>query len=133
MPSKNQTIYLVITNNGDGSNGLQWIDDSKVLARMQKLADEGDETYGSGDGLQVKRLTFPAEVNVTAWLASNGLYLTTWDDDGLEFRLKPEPDKVSYCSKCGLLKKQEGLTPHNSIVCDGVISTFYKNDAISVT
>jgi len=56
-----------------------------------------------------------------------------WEDGQLEFRLKPEPDRVSYCSKCGLLKKQEGLTPHNSVVCDGVISTFYKDDAISVT
>ena len=65
------------------------------------------------------------------WAVAEQLY--RWEDGELEFRLKPEPDKVSYCSKCGLLKKQEGLTPHNSVVCDGVISTFYKNDAISVT
>ena len=77
MTSKNQTIYLVITSNGDGSNGLKWTDDSEVVGRMRERAEEGDDKYSSGDGLQVKRLTFPAEFNVYAWLASNGLYITT--------------------------------------------------------
>jgi len=52
---------------------------------------------------------------------------------GAKARELREKANASYCSKCGLLKKQEGLTPHNSVVCDGDIRTLYIDDAISVT
>ena len=56
MPVK---IHFAVTNSGDGSNGIQWVRDPAVLQKMEELADNGDECYASGDGLQVKTLVFP--------------------------------------------------------------------------
>lgn len=46
-------INIIICNSGDGSSHLRWVKDPAVLDRMFKLADDGDEIYASGDGLQV--------------------------------------------------------------------------------
>jgi hypothetical protein len=75
-----QTVSMVITDSGDGSNGTQWVVDPKVLDRMEDLADEGDEAYSSGDGLQVKKLSFPDGFDVLEWLKMNNLSLTTMAD-----------------------------------------------------
>lgn len=74
------TIKFVITNNGDGSNSTRWVRDEKVLERMEELADDGDETYASGDGLQVKELTFPDGFDLDAWVKLNRLYVVTLKD-----------------------------------------------------
>lgn len=66
-----QTIWMVITNSGDGSNSIDIIKDKEVLDKMQELADDGDERYASGDGLQDRKLTFPDGFDVDAWVKLN--------------------------------------------------------------
>lgn len=73
-------VYMVITNSGDGSNGVRWVLDEKVIERMEELADDGDETYASGDGLQVKRMIFPDDFDLLGWMGTNHFYETTLDD-----------------------------------------------------
>ena len=73
-------VYMVIVNCGDGSNSIDWVIDKAVIDRMQELADNGEETYASGDGLQVKTLNFPDSFDVQAWLKTNYLSLTTMKD-----------------------------------------------------
>ena len=68
---------MVITNNGDGSNSIEWVTDDKVIDRMEDLADDGDERYASGDGLQVNTLLFPDGFDIQAWIRMNSLSLTT--------------------------------------------------------
>ena len=75
-----QTIHMVITNCGDGSNSIQWATDSAVIDQMEKLADEGDESYASGDGLQVKTLFFPDGFDLAYWLKLNSIHLTILED-----------------------------------------------------
>lgn len=74
------TIYNVITNGGDGSNGVQWVMNPKVLDRMEELAEEGDETYSSGEGLQLSTLLFPDTFDLTSWLSLNNISLVTIED-----------------------------------------------------
>ena len=73
-------VHMVIVNCGDGSNSIDWVIDEAVIDRMQELADNGEETYASGDGLQVKTLNFPDSFDVQAWLKTNYLSLTTMKD-----------------------------------------------------
>lgn len=75
-----QVIYMVITNSGDGSNEIRWVLNEKVIDRMEELADEGDDRYASGDGLQVKKLVFPDNFNLKSWMKTNSLYETTLND-----------------------------------------------------
>jgi len=75
-----KSVYMVITNSGDGSNSTQWVFDKKVIERMEELVDEGDEVYSSGDGLQARRLVFPDDFDVEAWIKTNYLNLTTMAD-----------------------------------------------------
>jgi hypothetical protein len=70
-------IKMVFVNNGDGSNSIEWVTDQKVIDRMEELADDGDEGYASGDGLQVRTLRFPESFNLSAWMKENNLRLTT--------------------------------------------------------
>lgn len=70
-------VYTVITNSGDGSNGLLWVLDEDVLERMEELADDGDESYASGGGLQTRKLVFPDGFDVEAWMKLNHLSVTT--------------------------------------------------------
>lgn len=70
-------IYMVIANNGDGSNGIRWVQDEAVLDKMEELADDGDETYGSGDGLQTRKLVFPDGFDLDAWIKLNNIRLAT--------------------------------------------------------
>jgi hypothetical protein len=73
-------ISCVITNRGDGSNGLLWVTDPAVVALMQQKADEGNECYASGDGLQVWELVFPDGFDLGVWLISNNISLMTLED-----------------------------------------------------
>jgi hypothetical protein len=74
------TVYMVITDSGDGSNGVQWVLDEKVIDRMEEMVDEGDESYSSGDGLQLRELTFPDGFDIPAWLKLNYLNVVTLKD-----------------------------------------------------
>lgn len=75
-----QIVFCVITNSGDGSNSLHWCTCEKVVDEMEKRADEGDECYASGDGLQVKEFYFPDDFDLTGWLSMNHINLTTMSD-----------------------------------------------------
>lgn len=66
-----QKIYMVITNCGDGSNGIQILKTPAAVDRVQYLAEEGDEDYASGDGLQITELKFPDEFALDAWVIEN--------------------------------------------------------------
>lgn len=73
-------ITCVITNCGDGSNGIQWVLDPVVLEKMQELSDEGNEAYASGDGLQTYELVFPDDFDLESWMNTNHLSEFTMDD-----------------------------------------------------
>ena len=73
-------IYTIITNSGDGSNKVQWVRDTRVIDRMEELADEGDDAYASGDGLQVNKLLFPDNFDMDSWLDLNHIMLVTLED-----------------------------------------------------
>ena len=76
-----QTIHMVICNSGDGSNHIEWvIDHPAVIDHIQALADDGDERYASGDGLQIRALKFPDGFDIEAWLELNNWSLTTLSD-----------------------------------------------------
>jgi hypothetical protein len=66
-----QKIYMVITNNGDGSNGIQILQTERALAHLDNLAEQGYETYASGEGLQYYELCFPDEFALGAWVNMN--------------------------------------------------------------
>lgn len=71
---------MVITGNCDGSNSIQWVTDQAVIDKMEELADEGDECYASGDGLQVQTLEFPEGFDIDAFVKTNHLNITTLED-----------------------------------------------------
>ena len=62
---------MVITNAGDGSNGIQILKTQAAVNRAHSLADEGYEQYASGDGLQITELKFPDEFALDAWVIEN--------------------------------------------------------------
>lgn len=71
---------MVIVNNGDGSNSIHWVKDAEVLEKMQQLADDGDENYASGDGLQSRSIVFPDDFDVDAWVDKNFYGYKTIED-----------------------------------------------------
>ncbi len=73
-------IDFVITNGGDGSNGIRWVLDPAVIEVMEQKAEDGDDTYASGDGLQVTTLVFPDDFDLGQWMLKNNLRLTTLED-----------------------------------------------------
>jgi hypothetical protein len=74
------SINFVITNGGDGANGVHWVLDEEVLDRMEQLAEDGEETYASGDGLQVHTLVFEDGFDLDSWIKLNSIRLTTMED-----------------------------------------------------
>ena len=70
-------LYFVITNSGDGSNGIMWVKDQKVLDFMEELVDADNETFASGDGLQVKTLKFNDDFDLDQFMLLNNIKLTT--------------------------------------------------------
>lgn len=73
-------IYFVISDLGDGSNGVEWVLDYNVMDKMKELADTGDSKYSSGDGLQEHCLQFPDDFDIDSWIKLNRLYITTMED-----------------------------------------------------
>lgn len=76
MPS----IQMVITDSGDGSNGIHWVTDPAVIDKMQEFADEGNETFASGDGLQLHTLIFPPDFDLDSFVKVNRISLTNLED-----------------------------------------------------
>lgn len=75
-------LRFVITNNGDGSNGIMWVNDQKVIDVMEELADDGDENFASGDGLQVKTLRFEDDAALNKFVEMNNIRFTTLSSIG---------------------------------------------------
>lgn len=75
------TLYQVITNAGDGSNGLNYTLDPRVIEWMDEKADAGYECYASGDGLQVKEFKFKSKESLDEFIELNvGQWLHTMED-----------------------------------------------------
>lgn len=53
-----QTIYLVLSDCGDGSSTINWFRNT-TLEQLQKLEEKNPNRWSSGDGLQYQELTFP--------------------------------------------------------------------------
>ncbi len=73
------SITYVICNGGDGSNFIEWVIDEAVLDKMEELADDGDECYVSGDGLQTRTLIFKDQEQLDYFIARNRIRITTID------------------------------------------------------
>lgn len=73
-------LFYVIGNGGDGSNFIKWVKDLEVVDKMQEFADDGDEAYASGDGLQVRGLVFPDGFDLDTWIKTNHISITTMED-----------------------------------------------------
>lgn len=54
-------LYLIITDSGDGSQGIQYTFDSELVNVMDQNQEQLSDSYQSGDGLQVKTLNVPME------------------------------------------------------------------------
>ena len=68
-----QTLYLVIVDNGDGSQGLEY---RRLMTQEIKknLANHYSGRYESGDGVQIREFKFN---DLDAWASLNKI---TWDD-----------------------------------------------------
>lgn len=75
-----KSINFVICNSGDGSSHISWVKDPEVIDKMQELADDGDETYASGDGLQLREIKFSDDFDLDAWIKLNHIDLVTIED-----------------------------------------------------
>lgn len=73
-------IKMIIGNAGDGSNFINWVNDVEVLKHLQELADEGDEAYASGDGLQARTIRFKDQESLNSFLELNHIEFTTMED-----------------------------------------------------
>lgn len=73
-------IYFVISDNGDGSNAINWVLDYEVIEKMRELAESGDSQYSSGEGLQEYSLEFPEDFDIDAWIKANYIYINTMED-----------------------------------------------------
>lgn len=56
-----KTLFIVITDSGDGSNGLQYTFDAELISWLDENQDSLGDSYQSGDGLQVRTLNVPVE------------------------------------------------------------------------
>lgn len=78
------TIYMVIRDNGDGSQSTEWVKDKVVIDKMEDMVNNGTdwkaEAYMSGDGLQVTSVKFPDDFDVDSWVKDNFHGYTTLKD-----------------------------------------------------
>ena len=72
--------YMVTADAGDGSNFTEWVLDQNVIDKMEQLANEGDEVYASGDGLQVITLIFKDQDMLDYFIARNRIMVTTMEE-----------------------------------------------------
>ena len=75
-----QKLYMVIGNSGDGSNFIEYFTDEAVIEKVEALADDGDESYASGDGLQLRTLKFEDDFDLQGFIKTNHITLTVLSD-----------------------------------------------------
>ena len=70
--------YLVIRDNGDGSQSIEW---HRTLSEEKKARLAEDDRYQSGDGVQVKELKFPGNFDIEGFAKLNYIF---WQEDDLD-------------------------------------------------
>ncbi len=72
-------LHIVITSGGDGSNSLLYFKETQEEKLEQLDEITGDyERFSSGDGVQIKTLTFPDDFDLDT------LGISWWSDDIFE-------------------------------------------------
>jgi hypothetical protein len=71
-----KTLSIVIINAGDGSNSLKYTFDNELITLLDENQEQLDDSYQSGDGLQVRYLTVPDEctyesLGISQWSVLN--------------------------------------------------------------
>lgn len=61
-----QTVTMVISNGGDGSNGVHWFKCAIPDEVAEELESNDPETWSSGDGFQSTEYQFPDEFDFGA-------------------------------------------------------------------
>lgn len=70
--------YLVIRDNGDGSQSIEW-HRTMYKEKQERLAE--DDSYQSGDGVQINALKFPGNFDLDGFGKLNNIF---WYEDGLD-------------------------------------------------
>ena len=70
--------YLVIRDNGDGSQSIEW-HRTMPKGKQERLAE--DDSYQSGDGVQIKALKFPGNFDIEGFTKLNHIF---WQEDDLD-------------------------------------------------
>lgn len=73
-------LNAIIADCGDGSNTIEWSVDPKVKELKQKMANDGESRYASGDGLQCFNLKFKTQPELDNFIELNCPYLHTMDN-----------------------------------------------------
>jgi hypothetical protein len=82
-----QKIGFIITNSGDGSNGIEWFW-PLAEAQLEFIQESDLERYCSGDGIQYTELSFPDEFSLLGWCAINNIKpqnYKEWFDENKKF------------------------------------------------
>lgn len=86
-----KTLFMVITDSGDGSNGLGFTFDAELITLMDDNQDQLGDSYQSGDGLQVRRLQVPEECTYES------LGISKWSVlDRKNYAFAQEPIKIVF-------------------------------------
>jgi hypothetical protein len=69
-------VFLALSDNGDGSQSINWFRDV-TLEQLEKLEQSDPDRWSSGDGLQYQELNFPDNFDFEAlgvdyWLDASG-------------------------------------------------------------
>jgi len=70
-----KTIYLVISDCGDGSQSIEW---HKTMSDEKYEKMEQQDRYQSGDGVQITELKLPSVLDLDTLAKINHI---TWFDD----------------------------------------------------
>lgn len=80
--SKN--LYIIITDSGDGSNSLSYTLDESLVNEMCDREEELDDSYQSGDGLQIQKILVPDDATY------DSLGINEWYVQGNPFEQEEE-------------------------------------------
>lgn len=74
-------VYVVITDNGDGSNSLEWHKTMSPEKEEQLMDNDEYGKYTSGDGFQCTELQLPEGTDLDTFAFFNNI---TWFEDTVE-------------------------------------------------
>lgn len=70
--------YLVIRDNGDGSQTIEW---HRTMSEDKEAKLAEDDSYQSGDGVQITELKFPGNFDIDGFGKLNNIF---WYEDYLD-------------------------------------------------